>query len=274
MAGFLDGRVAVVTGSGRGIGRAHAMTLAAAGAAVVVCDIGAEVDGSGRDASVAATVVEEITAAGGAAIADTSDISTFEGGASVVQAALEEFGRIDILINNAGVTGGASIETVTMEGLDRVFAVNFIGTVATTRAAWPHLRSQGWGRVVNTVSEVALDPRMGGGGLGYGQAKAAVWSLTITLAREAELLGITVNALSPGAFTRMNEAMFAASGRPGLDLDPRHVAKAAAWLCSDAASDVNGRIIHVAAGQHREYVTARRRDTELTRRIDAALREA
>ena len=273
MTGSLAGRVALVTGAGRGIGRAHAHLLASQGAAVVVGDVGAALDGAGADATVAAAVVEEITAAGGRAVADVSDISTFSGGERAVGTALDAFGRIDIVVNNAGLAGGGSIEAISEDALARVMAVNFVGSVGTTRAAWPHLQAQGWGRVVNTVSEVALDTKIpGGGGVAYGAAKAAVWSLTLSLAEEGRAHGITVNAVSPGAFTRMNAAMFdVAPPPPGLDLDPVHVARVVAWLASDDADDVTGRIIHAAGGHHREYLTARYRDTELVARIDAAL---
>jgi NAD(P)-dependent dehydrogenase (short-subunit alcohol dehydrogenase family) len=273
MAGSLGGRVALVTGGGRGIGRAHALLLAERGASVVVCDVGAELDGRGRDATVAEAVAGEIVARGGVAVADGSDISTFAGGAGAVQHALDEFGRIDIVVNNAGVAGGADIEDVTEDVLDRIMAVNFYGSVGTAKAAWPHFRAQRWGRVVNTVSEVALDTKIpGGGGIGYGAAKAAVWSLTISLAEAGRAHGITVNAVSPGAFTRMNETMFAASAPPaGLDLDPVHVARVVAWLASDDAADVTGRIVHAAGGHHREYVTARYRDTDLVVRLDESL---
>ncbi len=261
-----EGRVAVVTGGGRGIGRAHSLLLAARGARVVVGDVGAALDGHGRDASVADDVVAEIRAAGGEAVADHSDISTFAGAAQPVARAIDAFGRVDIVVNNAGLAaGGGAIETLTEVELARVLAVNFVGTIGTTQAAWPHLRAQGWGRIVNTVSEVALDDRIpGGGGIAYGAAKAAVWSATLSLAQQGLPYGITVNAVSPGAFTRMNEAMFAAAAPPvELDLDPVHVGRVVAWLVSDDAADVTGRIVHVAGGQHREYTTRRHRDTDL-----------
>ena len=273
MTTSLEGRVALVTGAGRGIGRAHALLLAERGAAVVVSDVGAELDGSGHDEDVAAAVAEEIVASGGRAVADASDISTFAGGAHAVAAALSAFGQIDIVVNNAGLTGGGSIETVTEATLEHVLAVNFFGSVGTAQAAWPHFRAQGQGRIVNTVSEVALDTKIpGGGGVGYGAAKAAVWSATLSLASEGRAHGITVNAVSPGAFTRMNAAMFEASPPPpGLDLDPFHVARVVAWLVSDDAADVTGRIVHAAGGHHREYLTARHRDTELIARVDRAV---
>ncbi|MEX1008702.1 MAG: SDR family NAD(P)-dependent oxidoreductase [Acidimicrobiia bacterium] len=294
--GSLDRRVAVVTGGGRGIGRAHCLLLAARGARVVVCDVGAGLDGSGHDRSVADAVVSEIRAEGGDAVADHSDISTFDGAARPVARAVQTYGRIDIVVNNAGIAAGggdagggdagggdarggdagAPIETITEDELDEVFAVNFTGTIGTTRAAWPYLRAQGWGRIVNTVSEVALDTRIpGGGGVGYGAAKAAVWSATLSLAQQGAQHGITVNAVSPGASTRMNEEMFRYTPPPaGLDLDPVHVARVVAWLVSDDAADVTGRIVHVTGGQHREYTTRRHRDTELVQRIDRAVADA
>ncbi len=268
----LDGRVALVTGAGRGIGRAHALLLARHGARVVVCDIGADLDGSGADRSVAQAVADEITAAGGGALAAPIDVSSFEGAAQAVACSLEAFGRIDIVINNAGLGGGAGgLETLSESALRKVFAVNFDGALGTARAAWPHLRAQGRGRIINTVSEVALDDKFAGASVAYAASKAAVWSMTLVLAREGRASGVTVNALSPGAFTRMNESLFEAGGRPALDLHPMHVARVAAWLASDAAADVTGRIIHAAGGQHREYLTQRHRDTGLVGRLDVAL---
>jgi NAD(P)-dependent dehydrogenase (short-subunit alcohol dehydrogenase family) len=269
----LTGKVALVTGGGRGIGRAHCLLLAERGASVVVCDLGVALDGSGTDASVAHMVASEIGETGGSAHPVVADVSTFTGCQSAAADALEVFGRVDILVNNAGLAGGAPLESVDEATLEKVFAVNFYGTVGMTKAVWPQMRSRGWGRVVNTVSEVAFASRMAGGSsLGYGAAKAAVWSATLSMAREGEPHGITVNAISPGAFTRMNETMFAASPPPaGLDLDPRHVALVMGWLVSEEAGDVTGRIVHAAGGHHREYVTERRSDTELVMRIDNAL---
>ncbi len=269
----LTGRVALITGGGRGIGRAHCQLLAERGAAVAVCDPGVSIDGSGWDASVAQQASEELRALGWQAHPIGTDISTFAGAASAVEETIRHFGGLHIVINNAGIIGSGSVESLDEAALAKIFAVNFYGTVGVTKAAWPHLQTARWGRVINTVSEVAFDSKMAmGPSLGYGPAKAAVWSATLSLAREGKPYGITVNAISPAAFTRMNEALFAAGPMPpALDLDPRHVARVVGWLVSQEASDVTGRVIHAAGGLHREYIVERRRDTDLVVRLDAAL---
>jgi NAD(P)-dependent dehydrogenase (short-subunit alcohol dehydrogenase family) len=270
--GTLGGHVALITGGGRGIGRAHALLLAERGARVVVCDSGVGPTGRDPDGTVAAAVVAEIIDAGGEAISRTDDVSTFDGAEAAVRGGVEAFGKVDIVVNNAGLSMGSPIETVTEADLAIALGVNFVGSVGTAQAAWPYMTGQRWGRVVNTVSEVALDTRIPGGGIGYGAAKAAVWSLTFSLMIQGRDHGITANAISPAAATRMNEGMFARTPPPpDLDLDPVHVARVVAWLVGDDAADVTGRVIHVAGDQRREYITARHRDTDLVRRIDAAL---
>ena len=267
-----DRRVALVTGAGRGIGRAHALTLASRGHAVVVNDIGAALDGSGRDESPAQSVVDEIVAAGGTAIADGTDVASVEGGRAAVAAAIAAYGRIDIVVNNAGFAhGGGDVEAPDVDQLTALLAVHYFAAVGTMSAAFADMKLRGWGRIVNTVSEVALDTRLPGS-LGYGAAKAAVWSATITAARTGAPLGITVNAISPGARTRMNEDLLdagALGSRPMPDLSPQHVADVVAYLASDDAGDITGRIIHAAGGAIREYSTTRSAKTELVARLSA-----
>lgn len=271
----LAGRVALVTGGGRGIGRAHALTLARLGADVVVNDLGARLDGTDHDVSVAVAVAEEITRSGGRATADTTDVASVAGGRSAVRAVLERHGQIDILVNNAGfATGGGTVEAPEETGIDALLAVHFLGALGTMSSAFPDMRARRWGRIINTVSEVALDTRFTGS-LGYGVAKAALWSATLTAAVEGAPHGITVNAVSPGARTRINEELLDAGFRRGasaaLDLDPRHVANVVGYLVSEAAADVTGRIVHVAGPEIREYNTRRTSRSPLVQRIGEAL---
>lgn len=270
----LDGRVAVVTGGGRGLGRAHALALAARGASVLVNDLGSTLEGAGADDAPAAETVAEIERLGGRAVFDMTDVASVDGGVRVVQRAIEAFGRVDIVINNAGFPGGGGdVEHPVDDGIDALMAVHFKAALGTMSAAFPDMATRRWGRIVNTVSEVALDARLAGS-LGYGAAKAALWSATLAAARHGAPLGITVNAISPGARTRMSEQVLDAGfrGQPAdLDLSPDHVARVVAWLVSDEAADVTGRVVHAAAGAVREYTTTRTSDSELVRRIMAAI---
>lgn len=271
----LADRVAVVTGAGRGIGRAHALELAARGAAVVVNDVGAALDGTGTASEPAAAVVAEIVAAGGRAVVDTTDVASIEGGRRVVERAVEAFGAIDIVVNNAGfATGGGTVAAPNPAELEALLAVHHLAALGTMSAAFALMSRDRGGRIVNTVSEVALDARFEAG-LGYSVAKAAVWSATLVAAREGAPLGITVNAVSPGARTRMNadllDSAFRDGASAGLDLDPRHVARVVAFLASDAASDVTGRVLHVAGPAVREYSTRRTAQSDLVDRVAAWL---
>jgi NAD(P)-dependent dehydrogenase (short-subunit alcohol dehydrogenase family) len=274
----LVGRVAVVTGAGRGIGRAHALQLAARGATVLVNDIGADLEGSGFDAGPAREVASLIDARGGHSEPDFTDVGTLAGGKAVVEQAIKRFGRVDILINNAGIAaGGGGISDPSETGIDRLLGVHFKGALGAMSAAYKDMAGRQWGRIVNTVSEVALDARFGGNGYAYGAAKAAIWSATLAAAREAMPTGVTVNAISPGARTRMNSALLDRGFRgqePDVDLDPGHVARIVDWLVSDEAAYVTGRILHVAGGKVREYATKRTSQSNLALRIEAALRVA
>jgi NAD(P)-dependent dehydrogenase (short-subunit alcohol dehydrogenase family) len=278
MSRRLPGRVALVTGGGRGIGRAHALALAARGAAVVVNDVGAALDGSGRDAGPAEQVVAEVVSAGSWGLADTTDVASIDGGRRAVARAIDAFGRIDIVVNNAGFAhGGGDVERPVEAEIDALLAVHLKAALGTMAAAFPDMAARGWGRIVNTVSEAALDARFVGS-LGYGAAKAALWSATLAAAAEGAAHGITVNAVSPGARTRMNADLLDAGFRAGasarLDLDPAHVAAVVAYLASDEAGDITGRIIHAAGGEVREYATTRSSRSDLVGRLRSALEPA
>jgi NAD(P)-dependent dehydrogenase (short-subunit alcohol dehydrogenase family) len=274
---ILDGRVALVTGGGRGLGRAHAIALAKAGAKVLVNDLGTALNGSGQDVEPAVGVVAEICAAGGSAIADVHDIASVSGGRAVVEAALGHFGRLDIVVNNAGFAhGGGTIECPNEDEFDALAAVHVKAALGTMSAAIPHMRAQRYGRIINTVSEVALDARSGGS-LGYSAAKAALWSITMTSAAQLADDRITVNAISPAALTRMSAQHLRSFGRASdpdgdpNDLNPEHVARAVVYLSSPAAADITGRVVHVAGQQVREYQLRRTPNTDLAERISTVL---
>jgi NAD(P)-dependent dehydrogenase (short-subunit alcohol dehydrogenase family) len=198
-----DDRAVVVTGGGRGIGRSHALAFAARGAKVVVADYGVDLDGNGSSPEPADEVVAEIEAAGGTAVAAFADVSDERGAASLIETALGRFGRIDVVVNNAGISEPTPFAELTTEQFERMIAVHYFGTLFTIRAAWPHFVDAGHGRIVNTMSESAL------GGLthftSYAAAKGAVWGLTRTLATEGVAHGIAVNAIAPRAWSRMAE---------------------------------------------------------------------
>lgn len=236
-----DERVAVVTGAGNGLGRCYAMYLAAHGAKVVVNDVGRDRRGEGPVESVAQMVVDEIVAAGGVALANTSSVTSAEGGADIVADAINAWGRLDIVINNAGVTpNGETIDQASRDEWDRVVDVHLHGSVNVLRAAWPHMASVGYGRVVNVSSSSALGMPFV---LAYGTAKAALVGLTRILAVEGEPAGIRVNAVMPTAVTRMTATDFAPVYESMYQLQPgefaarfpaESVAPGVALLCHDA----------------------------------------
>lgn len=198
-----DGRVAVVTGAGRGLGRSHSLLLASLGAQVVVNDLGGSKEGVGSDAGPAMEVVEEIRAAGGIAVADTHDVGTEEGCEALVQTAIDRFGRIDVVVNNAGISRFATFPEADADNLDRTLDVHVRGTWHTTRAAWPHFEAQGYGRVITTTSTGMLGlPN----NLAYATAKGALIGFTRSLAIAAAPKGILVNCIAPNAVTRPSTA--------------------------------------------------------------------
>jgi NAD(P)-dependent dehydrogenase (short-subunit alcohol dehydrogenase family) len=237
-----DGRVAIVTGAGRGIGRAHALLLAERGASVVVNDLGGSIEGVGVDAGPASDVVAEIVAAGGAAIADSSDVADVASAQALVDVAVERFGRIDILVNNAGIVRWAGLPEADADNLSSTLAVHVGGSFNTTRAAWPHMVEQGYGRIVMTGSTGMFGLPTN---LSYATAKAAVIGLTRSLTTAGVAHGILINVIAPAAFTRM-------AGGPAGDLEtqmaPKLVAPMVAYLAHEDCP-VSGEIYAAGAGR-------------------------
>lgn len=235
-----EGRVAVVTGAGRGIGRSYALLLADRGARVVVNDLGGSMAGNGADAEPASTVAAEIVAAGGTAIADVSDVATTEGAGTLVDAAVAQFGRIDILINNAGIIRWAGFPDADADNLARHLAVHVGGSFNTARAAWPHMVEHDYGRIVMTTSAGIFGlPE----NLSYATAKGAVIGLTRSLATAGAAHGISVNLIAPAAFTRMAGP---SAGTP--EMSPDLVAPMAAFLAHEDCP-VTGEIYAAGFGR-------------------------
>jgi NAD(P)-dependent dehydrogenase (short-subunit alcohol dehydrogenase family) len=258
--GICDGRVVIVTGAGRGIGREEALLFAAEGAKVVVNDYGVDLDGGGPKSEVAESVVAEIRAMGGDAVANGDDVADWEGAQRLVNLAVETFGGLDVLVNNAGILRDRMLVNMTEEEWDAVIRVHLKGTFCTTRWAAAYWRERvkagetNDGRVINTSSGSGLYGNPGQSN--YGAAKAGVASFTIITGRELARYGVTVNAIAPGARTRMTMSVPNAGGRPepGPEefdrRDPANVAPLVVWLGSGdaAARTVNGEVFNVAGG--------------------------
>jgi NAD(P)-dependent dehydrogenase (short-subunit alcohol dehydrogenase family) len=258
MSGICADRVAIVTGAGRGLGRAHALELARQGALVVVNDLGTTLDGVAEPSGPAHAVVREIRDAGGRAVANGADIADFEQARALVQQAVDEFGRLDILVNNAGFVRDRMLVNTSEEEWDAVIRVHLKGHFATLRHASEYWRAESKAgrqpdaRVINTSSGAGLQGSVSQAS--YSAAKAGIAALTIVAAQELGRYGVTVNALAPSARTRMTEnSAFAdamAAPEEGFDrMAPENVSPIVAWLASPQSSAVTGRVIEVEGGR-------------------------
>ena len=256
MSGLCEGRVAIVTGAGRGVGRQHALQLSKAGAKIIVNDLGAAVDGSGTDVSPAQQVTDEINASGGEAVVNGDDVSSFDGAKNMVDMAINTFGKLDIVVNNAGILRDRMLVNMTEEEWDAVIAVHLKGTFASSRHAasyWRAMSKQNddgkpiMGRIINTSSTSGIYGNVGQSN--YGAAKAGIAAFTIIAARELSRIGVTVNAISPSAYTRMTDNLREYTEEEIVVRDPSWVSPTVVYLASTEAQDITGRVIEAGAGQ-------------------------
>lgn len=260
MAGLCEGRVVVVTGGGRGLGREHCLLFAKEGAKVVVNDLGGSVSGEGAELSPAQQVVKEITAAGGQAVANGDDISDFNGAGRMIQQAIDTFGGLDVVVNNAGILRDKMMVNMTMAEWDAVIKVHLTGTFCPMHHAanyWRQNAKNGGtndGRIINTTSISGLFGNPGQ--LNYAAAKAGIAAMTIVGARELSRLNVTCNAISPGAFTRMTENLMPKRDLKAGEFDrqsPANVAPMVVWLGSKESKDVTGRVFETMNGGFGTY---------------------
>ncbi|ETK31951.1 SDR family oxidoreductase [Microbispora sp. ATCC PTA-5024] len=241
---MFDGKVAVVTGAGQGLGRSHALLLARRGAKVVVNDLGGALDGTGASAGPAADVAELIGKEGGEAVASTDDVATPEGAQALVGAALDAFGRIDIVVNNAGILRDKSFGKMAVEEFDAVLAVHVRGSFLVSRAAFPHMKEQAYGRIVNTSSPAGLFGNFGQAN--YSTAKMGLVGFTKTLGIEGARANIKANAIAPVAWTRMTESLLPAEFESRFT--PERISPLVAYLAHESCP-VSGEVFSVGAGR-------------------------
>ncbi len=237
-----DGKVAIITGAGGGLGKSHALELAHRGARVVVNDLGGAVDGSGSDKGAAQLVVDEIVAAGGEAVANTDSVASPEGGQAIVKTAVDAFGTVDIVINNAGILRDKSFHNMTPEMIELVIQVHLLGAFYVTQPAWLIMREKGYGRIVNTSSNSGILGNFGQAN--YGAAKMGLVGFTRVLANEGARFNIKANAIAPVALTRMTEELLGAFGEK---LQPSEITPTVAYLAHEDCP-VTGEVYSVAGG--------------------------
>jgi NAD(P)-dependent dehydrogenase (short-subunit alcohol dehydrogenase family) len=238
-----DGKTAIITGAGNGLGRSHALELARRRARVVVNDLGGTADGKGASTTAAQQVVDEIVVAGGEAVPSFDSVTTPEGGRAIVQTALDAFGRVDIIVNNAGILRDTTLKNLTPEHLDRVLDVHVRGAFNVTQPAWQRMREQGYGRIINTSSPAGLFGNFGQ--TNYSTAKMGLVGFTRALAIEGKKDGIKANAIAPIARTRMTEELL---GDNADKLAPEYVTAVAVYLAHEECP-VTGEVFSVGGGR-------------------------
>ncbi len=257
MSGICDGRTVIVTGAGRGIGRSHALAFAAAGANVVVNDLGAEVDGGGASTGPAAEVVDAIRAMGGRAVVNGDDVADWDGGQRLIRTAIDEFGGLDVVVNNAGILRDRMLVNMSLDEWDAVIRVHLRGTFIPTQIATAYWRERAKAgerndaRIINTSSSSGIYGNVGQ--TNYGAAKVGIAAFTIIASKELTRYGVTVNAIAPGALTRMTENLPSAMERTAkpdeFDAgDPDNISPLVVWLASTESASVTGRVFNVRGG--------------------------